>query len=82
MITRWLKHEGGWRSLTANERPPWEDSTSRRWLDERQAHRWWQNELALIAAPCFEIHGRRGEATRGKTLFTLYSVVDRMHRPQ
>jgi hypothetical protein len=79
MITRWLKLEGSWRSITASERIPWED-VSRRRLRNHQVCRWWQNELTLTAAPCFRLHA--GDSRRSRTLFTLFSIVDRMHRPQ
>jgi hypothetical protein len=82
MITRWLDSDGGWRSLTANQRPLREEGATRRLLGSHEICRWWQSELALTAAPCFRLTtGAAGEG-RPKTLFTLFSIVDRMHRPQ
>lgn len=78
MITRWLKLRGGWRSMTANERIPWEGGYRRR-LGSHEACRWWQNELALTAMSCFRLTSDGGDS---KTLFTLFSIFDRMHRPQ
>ena len=85
MITRWLVQNGSWKSLTANERCPWEESgggrrAGSRRLGSDQACRWWHNELALTAAPCFRM--RTGRHRRSKTFFTLFSIFDRMHRPQ
>jgi hypothetical protein len=83
MITRWLNLGGDWRSLTANDRPLREEGVSRRLLGSRQITRWWQNELALTATPCFRLTtGAAGGGGNAKTFFTLFSVVDRMHRPQ
>jgi hypothetical protein len=86
MITRWLKLRGGWRSITANERIPW-DGGHRHKLGGHEICRWWQNELALTAMPCFRLTtGAAERAAKGgsnsKTFFTLFSLVDRMHRPQ
>jgi hypothetical protein len=92
MITRWLKLEGGWRSITANERIPW-DGGCRHKLGGHEIRRWWQNELALTAMPCFRLtagiaaaagaaHGAAHGGGNAKTFFTLFSVIDRMHRPQ
>lgn len=87
MITRWLANDGGWRSLTANERQPWGDGTNLRCLGSHQVNQWWHNELGLIAAPCFELTDMSGGAGgtavgKTKTLFTVFSIIDRMHRPQ
>jgi hypothetical protein len=79
MITCWLMAEGGWKSLTANERIP-RKGGSRRLLSSRQVSRWWRNELALIAAPCFDLTDYNG--AKAKTFFTIFSINDRMHRPQ
>jgi len=81
MITRWLNPDGDWRSLTANERLPWA-SGNRRLLGSHQVCIWWHNELALTAAPCFEIMNAANGKLKPKTFFTLFSIADRMHRPQ
>lgn len=81
MITRWLAYDGGWKSLTAKERLPWED-TSRRSLGSHQVCRWWHNELALTATPSFEFVDAAKQRTKPKTLFTVFAIMDRMHRPQ
>jgi hypothetical protein len=55
-------------------------------LGSRQIHRWWQNELALTAMPCFRLTSDAAGAADGggkaNTFFTLFSIFDRMHRPQ
>jgi hypothetical protein len=83
MITHWLDMGGGWRPLTANESSLREEGATRRLLGSRQIHRWWQNELALTAMPCFRLTSA-DTASGGKAnvLFTLFLIVDRMHRPQ
>jgi hypothetical protein len=82
MITHWLNFGGGWRSLTADERPLREEGATRRLLGSRQICRWWQNELALTAMPCFRLTAGAASGSNFKTFFTLFSIVDRMHRPQ
>jgi hypothetical protein len=90
MITHWLDMGGGWRPLIANERPLREEGATRRLLGSRQVHRWWQNELALTAMPCFRLTSDTAGAANGaadgggkaNTYFTLFSIYDRMHRPQ
>lgn len=80
MITSWLTHEGGWKSITANERIPREGGNPRL-LSSHQVSRWWRNELALIAAPCFDLKTLNG-GPKTKTYFTIFSITNRMHRPQ
>jgi hypothetical protein len=70
---------GTWRSMTANERVPWEGASRRR-LGSDQIGRWWQNELALTAAPCFQ--WRTGDGHKNRIFFTIFSITDRMHRLQ
>jgi hypothetical protein len=67
--------------MTANERIPWESGCRRR-LGSHEIYRWWQNELTLLASPCFRL--TTGAAVEGgsKTFFTFFSIIDRMHRPQ
>jgi hypothetical protein len=82
MITRWLNFGGGWRSLTANERPLREEGPTRRRLGSHEFYRWWQNELTLLAVPCLRLTTGVAGGGGPKTLFTFFSVMDRMHRPQ
>ena len=81
MITGWLTHDGDWKSLTANERIPRAGGNQRR-LNSHQVNRWWRDELALVASPCFDVAALADGSLKRRTLFTIFSITDRMHRPQ
>ncbi|MDJ0781685.1 MAG: hypothetical protein QNJ22_06915 [Desulfosarcinaceae bacterium] len=81
MITRWWATDGGWKSITATAQHRGLGGGDPRRLGSDQALRWWRNEMALTAAPILTVIDLAGGGAR-KTLFTYFSIGDRMHRPQ